>query len=261
MFPSVFGEQILVGLGQDPEVSRLCQTQIRAYLPQVFFYSQYDLYKRWLACMRITLMPMVVMLVGTVIHVILCYVFINVLHYDILSLACASSLNAFFLMVTVIIFGRLSSQIKLALAPFDREAFTGWWEYLKVSIPSTMMICAEWWAFLILSILSGILGVTSLASMSVCESVGALLWMVPLGIQEATCGIIGNCIGSNNVALAKRFFTMITIFTSVTISGLCLVILFARSQIIAFFTKDASVIELCDKVFIVIACMFIFDGM
>ena len=48
--PCCFAESILLGLGQDPEVSRLTQIQIWYGLPAIFCYGQYDLYKRWLAC-------------------------------------------------------------------------------------------------------------------------------------------------------------------------------------------------------------------
>ena len=65
--------------------------------------------------------------------------------------------------------------------------------------------------------------------------------MVTLGIQEATCGIIGNCIGAHNVPLAKRFFGVITKFTMATILLMSLTILFAREQIVAFYTADEAV--------------------
>ena len=63
---------------------------------------------------------------------------------------------------------------------------------MKLSIPSTVMMCAEWWAFEILSILAGILGVVELASQTINFNMIALLFMIPLGIQEAACAIIGN---------------------------------------------------------------------
>ena len=44
------------------------------------------------------------------------------------------------------------------------------------------MICSEWWAFEILLILAGVLGVTELASYTIVMTVGALLFMVPLGL-------------------------------------------------------------------------------
>ena len=88
-----------------------------------------------------------------------------------------------------------------------------------------------------------------------------MLIMMTLGIQEATCGIIGNCIGANNVPLAKRFFGIITKFTMSTILVMSLIIFFARESIIAFYTTDEAVKATCSRVFVILACVFMFDGM
>ena len=114
--------------------------------------------------MRITLIPMIVMIVGTFVHILLCYIFINVVDTGIVGLAYASSIKDGVLMLTVMAYSRCSSQINIALVPVNRDAFRGWGEYLCISIPSTVMICAEWWAFEIMTILAGVIGVTELAS-------------------------------------------------------------------------------------------------
>ena len=90
------------------------------------------------------------------------------------------------------------------------------------------MMCAEWWAFEILSILAGILGVVELASQTINFNMIALLFMIPLGIQEATCAIIGNCIGANNVPLAKRFFSMINKIITIAVLVISVVTFVAR---------------------------------
>lgn len=124
-----------------------------------------------------------------------------------------------------------------------------------------MMICAEWWAFEVLIVLGGVIGVDALASIIIVMSICALIFMVPLGIQEATCGIIGNCIGANNVPLAKRFFSIITKFTLASIIVIGTVIFLARKNIVSLFTKDETIIDMTEKVLILVACMLLTDGM
>jgi len=65
----------------------------------------------------------------------------------------------------------------------DIESFRGWGEYLKVSLPSTVMICAEWWAFEILTLISGTLGVPEQASQTMIATIGAVLFTATLGVQ------------------------------------------------------------------------------
>ena len=68
-----FANQILVGIGQDPLVSKLASGYIRMTLPGVFFQSQFDLTKRWLQAMRITLVPMLVQVIAIAMHAGMCY--------------------------------------------------------------------------------------------------------------------------------------------------------------------------------------------
>jgi Na+-driven multidrug efflux pump len=51
----------------------------------------------------------------------------------------------------------------------------------------------------------------------------ATMFMVPLGLQEATCSLIGNAIGANHVQLAKRickvtFMISFAVIVSVSLS-------------------------------------------
>ena len=132
--------------------------------------------------MRITLVPMIAMIVATFVHILLCFLFIHGLEMDIIGLAIASSIKDAVLLCTVMVYGCCSSKINIALVPINMDALRGWREYLKVSLPSTIMICSEWWAFEILTVLAGTLGVAELASMTIVTGISASLFMVPLGI-------------------------------------------------------------------------------
>jgi len=91
------------------------------------------------------------------------------------------------------------------------------------------MLCSEWWAFEVLVILAGILGVLELAALTICLNVHALLFRVPLGITEATGALLGNSVGANNVPLAKRFTALIFKVASTTMLVLSLLTVLGRS--------------------------------
>ena len=93
--------------------------------------------------------------------------------------------------------------------------------------------------------------------MDVC----ATLFMVPLGLQEATCAIIGNCIGSNNVPLAKRYFKMINYLTLAVIATICLATGMGNELIASAFTDDEEVYRITSNVILFMACYFSFDGL
>ena len=41
----------------------------------------------------------------------------------------------------------------------NKDAFTGWWDYLSISLPATVMLLAEGWAFNVLGIIAGLISV------------------------------------------------------------------------------------------------------
>ena len=86
--------------------------------------------------------------------------------------------------------------------------------------------------------IAGIIGVVDQAAQAIIVSWGAILFMAPLGIQEAASGVIGNCIGANNVKLAKRFFKLILTLNFIVSLTLSLLTFFLRDHIAAIFTED-----------------------
>ena len=128
-------------------------------------------------------MPMIAMFIATFVHVALCFFFVSYLDLGIRGLAYASSVKDFVLIFSVMIYGNCSEKIRPALSMPNSESFRGWGEYLKVALPSTVMLCAEWWAFLLLTLISGTMGVPELASQTLISNLAGLLYQTPLGIQ------------------------------------------------------------------------------
>ena len=188
--------------------------------------------------MRITFFPMVAMLIAMVLHICLCLIFVKYYKMDVTCLAIAHSIKDFVLLLLTYIYSHCSKKVNPVLVPIDRETFRGWGQYLKISLPTTAMICSEMWAFEVLLIFSGIIGVVKMASMTITLAFTTLAYKFTEAVQESTCTLIGNCIGANNVPLAKRFYSLINKFVICLILAECLIMFVAREQISAFFTDD-----------------------
>ena len=139
-----------------------------------------------------------------------------------------------------------SETIQKSMVPIDREAFRGWWEYLCIAAPNTLMTCVEFWAFEVVMIMSGIISIASLASLTICYCINIALIMVVVAFVEASSGIIGNCIGAQNVTLAKRFHSLITKAAILAILSECTILFFTRHGIVQIFTSDSEVMKLSE---------------
>lgn len=98
--------------------------------------------------MRLTRVPMIAMLVSSVLHVPLCWLYVYGFDMGVVGLAVASSSRELILLTFLVCYCNWSDQISKALVnPFSKDTFSGWGTYLKVSLPSTALICAEMWVF------------------------------------------------------------------------------------------------------------------
>ena len=122
------------------------------------------------------------------------------------------------------------------------------------------MICAEYYAFEFITVAAGTLGVIELASITMVYSYSTLLFMIALGIQEGTCTLIGNCIGANNVPLAKQFYHLSAKITTVVALLCSLITLLARKPIVALITSDQNVQEMVEGLFILVSIMKLVDS-
>ncbi len=78
---------------------------------------------------------------------------------------------------------------------FGELSFQGWPQFMKLAIPTTFLCCLEWWAFEFIVLFSGILGVRELAAQVAIINSAAFIFMVPLGLQFAVSGLVGNLLG------------------------------------------------------------------
>lgn len=59
----------------------------------------------------------------------------------------------------------------------------GWGEFLKLALPGTLMLCAEWWGFEVTVIAVGLIGQVELAAHTIAFNVMGICWMIPLGLS------------------------------------------------------------------------------
>ena len=89
----------------------------------------------------------------------------------------------------------------------------------------------------------------------------AIYFEFPVGLAESSSALIGNCIGANNVKLARRFLNLTTKSTVVVIIILSLSIGFGRYEIAGFYTTNEDVRQLGGDLLAVMSVSFFFDGM
>ena len=96
------------------------------------------------------------------------------------------------------------------------------WVYFSISLPSVIMLMAEWIGAEILIILSASIGTSALAAMSLSYSFHNFVYQVPFGFQLAVTSVVGNYIGEGSEKLGKLgvFLGVIYLSSITTVCGL-----------------------------------------
>lgn len=128
---------------------------------------------------------------------------------------------------------------------------------MRIGFAGAMMLCFEWWAFELLAIFSGYLGVNDLAAEVVIINMVSFIFMLPLGISYAASCLVGNYIGEQNIKMAKRFANLTIAFDVICTIVVIIIFVTLKESIARLFTTEAKVVEIIDSVLWII-CIYIF---
>ncbi|KAM6110692.1 multidrug and toxin extrusion protein 1-like [Pterocles gutturalis] len=253
-------EQFLLLIRQDPEVSRLTQRYVMAFVPALPAVFLYNLEARYLQNQMI-MWPLVLSgVVGNVVNVIANSIFLYVLHLGIMGSAWANTVAQYsqtiFLFLYIV--GR-KLHVK-TWGGWSTECLLEWDSFTSLAIPSMLMMCIEWWTYEIGSFLIGLLSVVELSAQSIIYEVSVVAFMIPLGLGTAASVQVGNALGAGDVETAKRSSSTSLLCTG----GFCIavgVILAATKDVLGYiFTSDKEIVDLVAWVMPVYVVFHLFEA-
>lgn len=159
-----FSESIFLMLKQDPEVARYAGKYVHVQMISLFFIGQFDLTKRFLMQVQVAWVPFFANIVCTALHLLWLYILIVRMNLEIVGAGIAMATTGFLLLSSVTAVSYFIPSIRPALFCPNADSFTKWGEYLSISLPIMVMICAESWAMEAFTILSGYVGVADQAA-------------------------------------------------------------------------------------------------
>lgn len=140
----------------------------------------------------------------------------------------------------------LSGVLKKSWEGFSRECLKGWRSLLKLAIPSCVSVCLEWWWYEFMIILCGLLinPRATVASMGILIQTTSLIYIFPSSLGMGVSTRVGNELGANRPAKARR--AMIVALASSSVLGLVAMsfALSVRYRWARLFTQDPEILML-----------------
>jgi MATE family multidrug resistance protein len=190
----------------------------------------------------------------------LCYVFI--IHYELsyVFIGWAYVFACAMRCVLVFLFSYNLDEVQRTLCRPSMKVFDDWGEFLSLGLPGCVMLCAEWWAFEILTAFAGLLSAAAVDAQSIILQISVLIFMFPFGVAMATASLVGNALGAGEIQLARRigFVSMSTVFVMNAV--LSVLLLKFGQYCIEILTVDPEVIKVTVELLPFLAVFLLFDG-
>uniref|UniRef100_A0A8C4S5T9 Multidrug and toxin extrusion protein n=1 Tax=Erpetoichthys calabaricus TaxID=27687 RepID=A0A8C4S5T9_ERPCA len=210
-------ESLLRLAQQNPEVIRLTQMYVKIFMPSL----------------PGIIWPQVITgAAGNIVNALINYIFLFVLNLGVAGSAWANTISQFSLAVFLYSYIRWKKLHVETWSGWSQECLQEWGSFIRLAIPSMLMLCIEWWTFEIGSFLSGLISKVALGSQSILYELSTIAFMFPLGYGVAVNVRVGNALGAGNTEQAKK--------SSILVMS---VVLALKNKIAYIFTTDPYVIN------------------
>ncbi|CAA7404807.1 unnamed protein product [Spirodela intermedia] len=241
----VFATNWLRLIGQTADISRAAGQFALWMLPQLFAYAfNFPLAKFLQAQSR--LMFRAAVAAGTLlVHVFLNWLLVLRLGWGLPGAAFVLNLSWWIIVTSQMAYIFLGACGE-AWSGFSWKAFHQVWAFVRLSVASAIMLCLEFWYYMVLILCAGYLknAKISVDAISICMNISGWTIMVALGSNIAISVRVSNELGAGHPKRAK-FAVVVAVVTSFLIGlFLAVILIITRKEFPYAFTSSSEVREL-----------------
>ncbi|MEE6504690.1 hypothetical protein FKM82_005293 [Ascaphus truei] len=251
---------ILLLFKQDPEVSSLTQMYVMIFLPALPATFLYQLQAKYLHNQGIVFPQVLTGFIANIFNALINYIFLYVLGLGVMGSAWANTISQILQMLFLFLYIVWKRLYVETWGGWSSACFQEWGAFIRLAIPSMLMLCIEWWAFEIGIFLAGTISMVDLGAQSIIYGVANIIYLVPVGFSIAVSVRVGNELGAGNTEKAKKA-TVVALFMTETCALGCCILLVCLKDVVAYiYTTDAEIVTLVTYVIPVYAATHLFDG-
>ncbi|KAK3156631.1 hypothetical protein QOZ80_2AG0109810 [Eleusine coracana subsp. coracana] len=258
-----YAGEILAWFGQDPEIAAAAGTYMRWLIPALFLFGQLQCHILFLQTQNVVMPVMLSSAAAAIAHPAVCWLLVCRLGLGSKGVALGISFSYLVNVSIMALYVRLSPSCKATRTGFSVEAFRDIPSFLKLAMPSALMICMQWWVFNLLVLLSGLLPNPKLETtvLSICLHTVTLAVMVSLGLGAAVSTRVSNELGAGRPH-AARLSTRVVMLLGFSVSASeGIVLLLVRDLLGYAYSDDEEVASYTARLMPVLAVQILIDGL
>ncbi|XP_037411242.1 protein DETOXIFICATION 16-like isoform X1 [Triticum dicoccoides] len=254
--------QIMLLFGQDPEIAMEAGMYARWMIPGLFGYGLLQCHVRFLQSQNTVLPVMVSAGAAALFHLLACWLLVHVAGMGSKGAALSTAVSYWVYVILLAMYVRVSSSCKQTWTGFSMQAFHGAHDFLRLAVPSALMLCLEWWSFEILVLLSGLLPNPKLETsvLSITLNTANCLFMIPYGLGAAISTRVSNELGAGRPR-AARLAVHVVMFLAIS-EGTVMAAVVVRVRYIwgHAYSSEEEVVSYVARMLLVILVVNFFDG-
>lgn len=254
---------ILEAVGQQADIAEEAGTYARYMIPSLFAYGLLQCLVKFLQTQNVVF-PMVLSSgIATLLHILFCWVLVMKTGLGSRGAALANSISYWLNVLLLAIYVKFSSSCSKTWTGFSKEAFHNIWAFLRLSIPSAVMVCLEMWSFEMMVLLSGLLPDPTLETsvLSISLNTAATVWMIPFGLSGAVSTRVSNELGAGK-PWAARLAVYVVLFMGVTEGILVGIVLISIRNVWGYaYSDETAVVEYVAVMMPILAASNFLDGL
>ncbi|XP_073330499.1 multidrug and toxin extrusion protein 1-like [Pagrus major] len=253
-------EPILLAVRQSPEVASLSQLYVKIFMPALPAAFMYQLEGKYLQNQGIMWPQVITGGIGNVLNVVINYIFLFPLELGVAGSAAANAISQYLLALLLYFYIYWRGLHKATWGGWSLDCLQEWGLFVKLAIPSMLMICLSWWIFEIGGFLAGVISEVELGAQSIVYQLCIIAYMFPLGFSAAASVRVGNALGAGNIEQAKLSckVPIVCAFIVACFVGGSLSI--ARNVIGYIFTSDHDILQRVADVMLLFGFMHVGDA-
>lgn len=153
----LFSKPILLFLGQASELAAAAALFVYGLIPQIFAYAANFAMQKFLQAQSIVNPSAYISAAALVAHIALTWVVLYVFRWGLLGAALVLSFSWWVIVGGQFVYIVKSDRCKETWTGFSWAAFSGLWDFFKLSAASAVMLCLETWYFQVLVLIAGLL--------------------------------------------------------------------------------------------------------
>uniref|UniRef100_A0A3B3V6H3 Multidrug and toxin extrusion protein n=1 Tax=Poecilia latipinna TaxID=48699 RepID=A0A3B3V6H3_9TELE len=238
-------EAILLCLGQEPEVAMFL----------------YNLQVSYLQNQGIIMPQMYTALLANIANLTTNYAFLHWMSLGVAGSAAANTLSQIYICVFLFAYIWWKKLHVNTWGGWSVESLQEWGSYMKLAIPSMLMVCFEWWVYEFGGFFAGMLSEDELAAQHAVIMIAFITYMFPLGIQAAACARVGNALGAGDTARAL-LASKLSLSLAVSFALVEGVVLGCTKTVIGYiFTSDENIARIVSDLMTAYCFLQLFDGL